>query len=204
MSGFAEVRDRRFKMSKRHLVEELEALEGELAGLNRTEDALRFSEEGFRVLVENSIQGIIVESKGRIIFANQTFAEMLGYRDTDAVRRAGSILAFVDLVDRNRLARFLDAGQDEDAASSFDAYRGIRKDGTSIWLAIRLKAVSWEGEPALLSTIADVTDEHAAHQRIADLAKFPSENPHPVLRIFPTGRVLYANVSVRRPGDFTD
>jgi len=40
----------------------------------------------------------------------------------------------------------------------------------------------------------DITDQRAAEQRVADLAKFPDENPNPVMRISATGNILYANV----------
>ncbi len=46
----------------------------------------------------------------------------------------------------------------------------------------------------------DVTEERRAHQRVLDLAKFPSENPNPVLRVSRTGAVLYANEAAHGVG----
>ncbi len=40
---------------------------------------------------------------------------------------------------------------------------------------------------------AKATDRYLANQELADLARFPSENPNPVLRVMPDGTVLYAN-----------
>ncbi len=42
-------------------------------------------------------------------------------------------------------------------------------------------------------TRAKASDRYLATQQIADLARFPSENPNPVLRVMPDGAVLYAN-----------
>ncbi|MCZ6508115.1 MAG: PAS-domain containing protein, partial [Acidobacteria bacterium] len=39
----------------------------------------------------------------------------------------------------------------------------------------------------------DVTEERAADKQVRDLAKFPSENPNPVLRIGRVGEIIYAN-----------
>ena len=39
----------------------------------------------------------------------------------------------------------------------------------------------------------DVTEERLASRRIEDLARFPAENPNPVLRVTRDGAVLYAN-----------
>ncbi|MEM7222378.1 MAG: adenylate/guanylate cyclase domain-containing protein [Pseudomonadota bacterium] len=39
----------------------------------------------------------------------------------------------------------------------------------------------------------DVTEERRARREVDSLAKFPEENPNPVLRVTPTGELLYAN-----------
>ena len=39
----------------------------------------------------------------------------------------------------------------------------------------------------------DVTEQQVVHKRAVELAKFPGENPNPVLRIAMDGKVLYAN-----------
>lgn len=41
----------------------------------------------------------------------------------------------------------------------------------------------------------DITDRKQAEEEIASLARFPSENPNPVLRLNQTGDVLYANAA---------
>ncbi len=40
---------------------------------------------------------------------------------------------------------------------------------------------------------AKTRDRYLANQELADLARFPSENPNPVLRVMPDGTMLYAN-----------
>ena len=44
----------------------------------------------------------------------------------------------------------------------------------------------------------DVTEERRAQERSRELAKFPSENPNPVLRVDAQGRSLYANDAANR------
>jgi PAS domain S-box-containing protein len=41
--------------------------------------------------------------------------------------------------------------------------------------------------------IRDITDRKIAEQEVQNLAKFPSENPYPVLRITKDGEILYSN-----------
>ncbi|MDX1574908.1 MAG: adenylate/guanylate cyclase domain-containing protein [Kiloniellales bacterium] len=44
----------------------------------------------------------------------------------------------------------------------------------------------------------EVTEERKARQEVDSLAKFPEENPNPVLRVTPRGEVLYANSAAHR------
>jgi PAS domain-containing protein len=39
----------------------------------------------------------------------------------------------------------------------------------------------------------DVTNSREADKQLADLAKFPDENPNPILRVKPDGNILFAN-----------
>ncbi len=50
------------------------------------------------------------------------------------------------------------------------------------------------GRPCkVVGAIQDVTDLRKSERKIESLAKFPSENPHPVWRLSPDGSLLYAN-----------
>ncbi len=48
-------------------------------------------------------------------------------------------------------------------------------------------------ESQLASIATDITERKKAEQEIADLARFPSENPNPVLRISGEGKILFHN-----------
>ena len=55
--------------------------------------------------------------------------------------------------------------------------------------AAALEVANRSGAP----TRAKPSDRYLANQELADLARLPSENPNPVLRVMPDGTVLYAN-----------
>ncbi len=44
---------------------------------------------------------------------------------------------------------------------------------------------------------AKASERYPADRELADLARFPSENPNPMLRVMPDGTVLYANDAAR-------
>ena len=54
-----------------------------------------------------------------------------------------------------------------------------------------VEATSRSGPPIRIKA----RDRYLANQELTDLARFPSENPNPVLRVTPEGTVLYANAA---------
>lgn len=77
--------------------------------------------------------------------------------------------------------------------------RQQRKDGTPIYT---LAAVSFiknrQGHPIGGVTVNhDITREKQREEQIRALARFPDENPNPVLRVTPDGALLYANAASR-------
>jgi PAS domain S-box-containing protein len=77
--------------------------------------------------------------------------------------------------------------------------RHTRKDGRVLTVAAKLQLVRAEdGTERVLEATHDVTERNEARERAEWLARFPRENPDPVLRIARDGTVLYANDAARR------
>lgn len=53
----------------------------------------------------------------------------------------------------------------------------------------------YNGKKAILEVFQDVTEHKQLDKQISDLARFPAENPYPVLRISQDGKIMYANAS---------
>ena len=65
--------------------------------------ALKESEERFRNLIEGSIEGICVHRDWKPLFANQSFARMLGFDTPDELIDNGSLFELVPKYERERL-----------------------------------------------------------------------------------------------------
>ncbi|MBZ0272364.1 PAS domain S-box protein [bacterium] len=65
--------------------------------------------------------------------------------------------------------------------------------GVDIPVEIRASLVDTRQGPIIVSIARDIRRRMIAEAALRDLSRFPSENPQPVLRVEPTGRVLYAN-----------
>ncbi|MBI2413803.1 MAG: EAL domain-containing protein [Deltaproteobacteria bacterium] len=79
-------------------------------------------------------------------------------------------------------------------------HRVLLLDGTMQKIVHEQAVVSFDeaGHPTrMVGTVQDVTEHRRAEQAIEGIAKFPSENPNPVLRVSEDGIVLYTNAAAR-------
>jgi PAS domain S-box-containing protein len=135
------------------------------AALEQQAEALRRSEQKFRDIIEGSIQGIVILRDFRPVFANQAYARILGLNSADEV------LALGDL--RRVMAQ--DATQGDAFWSTVMAGKldgktrraGIKTiDGRTVWTDAIGRVIEWEGEPAFLVTVIDVTERHLGEQEL--------------------------------------
>ncbi len=138
----------------------------------RTQNSLYASEERFRSLVETSLFGVCIERAGRPLFVNQAFADIFGYASSDELMALGTLDVLYPLGEPQRLAqacKHLPGGR----SPSQHEIRGIRKDGSLIWLHAHSRIVPWDDGTALQSTLIDVTlrkryEDHLQHQATFD------------------------------------
>ena len=97
------------------------------------ERALRESEERFRNLIEGSIQGIFIERDSKVLFANQAFAEIMGYDSPDQFYESFKTTEhYADLDRRKELLRLL---RENGRVDGFEIM-SIRPDGTHTEIAV--------------------------------------------------------------------
>ena len=126
-------------------------------------------ETRLRNVVASSVQGILIHRDGRPVFANQAIADIFGYRSVDDVLATESFLAFVAPAERERLRELSQrrvTAQGE--LPSTYTFQGVRRDGRKIWLENRASVTDWDGAPAVLSIVVDVTDRLATEAALTD------------------------------------
>lgn len=153
------------------------------------------AEDELRNLFDLSLDMVCIAdiNTGTLIKVNPAFERILGYTQEDLEGRS-----FLDLIHPEDVAKTNAILQEklrkgETVANFENRYRC--KDGSYRWL-------SWMShpEPERGTSYAigrDVTESRKAREEIERLARFPSENPWPVLRINKTGTILYANPASR-------
>jgi len=120
-----------------------------------TMDALSRSEEKYRQVVENANEAIAVVQDGRVRYANPQCAQLSGYSLQEL--GAGSFLDFVHGDDRPMvMANYAKRLRGEPAEPSYE-FRIINKDGLTRWVHINAVKLEWDGRPATLNFLSDIT-----------------------------------------------
>ena len=132
---------------------------------HRSQEALRVSEERYRLLVERNLAGVFVSTlDGRFLECNDAFARILGYDSRADLLGHHALEVYFSPADRDSfLAHLLPAG----SVVNFE-FRCRRKDGSPVWLLENVHLVPGErGRPALLEgTVVDVTDRKLADEKV--------------------------------------
>jgi PAS domain S-box-containing protein len=162
----------------------------------------RLESERFRhhnqLILNSTGEGIIsLDAAGKIISANLAAAAMVGWSEQALVGKP-----FHDTIHHTKadgtpypsseclVTTTLATG----AAFSVSDERYWRKDGTSFPVEYHSAPTLAGGEPnGAVLVFRDISERLEAQATIADLARFPSEDPNPVLRISREGVLLYAN-----------
>ncbi|MBY9015386.1 MAG: PAS domain S-box protein [Candidatus Lokiarchaeota archaeon] len=177
--------------------------EGEFVGIiqifiditerNKLEVAMKESEDKYRTLVEDSLEGIwVIDDKANTTFINQSMANMFGYKIDEMI--GINLYKFMD-EDGKRIAEMMFERRKQGIKEDHE-FEFIHKSGKKIFTTLRASPIfdedgNFEGAMAF---VTDITDQKLAQEKTADMARFPLENPNPILR-FSKKYVLLANNS---------
>ncbi len=135
-------------------------------------------ERRFQHLVEGSIQGIMVHRELEPHFCNEAWAALHGL-SIEEVLDMDTIVPLIAESDRERLRVDAVASLRGPEPPHRYEYRALRQNGSSIWLENLVTIVDWEGEPAILSTVLNISDRKRAeahlHQTHAELEQRVAE-----------------------------
>jgi len=157
----------------RELEESQAQLEDKSSALSNALNALKKSEERFRSLYENAVEGIFrTTTDGRFISASPSLASILGYASADElvseISFVGDQLYFCP-EDREKFKHTLDQ---EGKVSGFEVQLK-RKGGELIWVSISAKVVQDRGGNGeyFQGFVVDITERKQMAEQLAQLHK---------------------------------
>lgn len=147
-------------------------LQQEIAERRQVAKALRESEEKYRLLVETANEAIFIAQDGVIKFPNPKVFDITGYSDDDL-----TAMPFVDLIhpaDRELVAERHRQRLNGEGPPSDYAFRITTKAGIQRWVHINAALTNWEGRPATINLIRDITEQRQLEERLRQSQKIES------------------------------
>ena len=126
----------------------------------QAEDALRTSEDRYRLLVENANEAILVVQDGILKFVNQITTELIGYSGQELTSRP--FPEFIHPDDRGMVVERHLRRLKGDVFQTRYAFRLVTRDGSIKWVEIGAVLIDWEGRPATLNFLTDITERKQA------------------------------------------
>ena len=137
----------------------------DITELKRIEKALKDSEEMFRNPVENSPVGIYLYQNSCFRYINPRLASMFGYQREELIGKTLESLISCD--DRKRVTGILLNMHESQFLGRFLEFKGIKKDGTVIYLEAYASVMQYQGRTAIYGTIIDITWKKITEQKLS-------------------------------------
>jgi PAS domain S-box-containing protein len=141
-----------------------EQFEGELAERERTQEALRESDERFRSLSGAAFEAINIHDGGVLLDANEQYYAMFGYEPEELLGKQVMTLTIAP--------EAIEAVKKEIATGGVGPYEatGLRKDGTRLPMEIRVREMEYKGRKVRVAAIMDITERKQAEQALQQRA----------------------------------
>jgi len=166
----------------------------------RAQEALRESQEKFRRLVEDMNDGYCVIQDSRVIFHNETSAQMFGYSPEELEDKAiqellpAKILNELSKIHARRL-------RGEDVPAQYETILW-RKDRSSCPVELSTRMVDYGGKPAVSVVVRDISERKQAEKALQrseeKLKRYLESSPDAIYTIDLKGTFLYGNRAAER------
>lgn len=183
----------------RRAMEDLAAqIGGPLARIRTQEDQVELH-ESYRRILEKSDEIIVVMQDAQVRFATPAAARFLGHADGESLSVPAAM--FLHPEDRERVIRNSLALQSGRPAPDRETFRLLAKDGSIHHAETRRGEIEWEGRPAVLSFLVDITERAKAEKALREggeifRAVFDSAAQGIAIRNL-RGRIVQANEKMR-------
>jgi PAS domain S-box-containing protein len=193
--GLLQLNDRRKHCFTPQMIQFLEGISAAIGvALNRKQqqDALRESEEQYRLLFERNLAGVFCTTwDGRILQCNQAMAEILGFASSQEVLDSGVPNLYVSDEDR---ANFLEKLVAKGRLTNFDMTLR-RKDGSPVLVVANVTLTTQAASGGLIieGTFVDITERKRAEAEHVRLVTAIEQSAEAVMITNTAGDIEYVN-----------
>lgn len=126
------------------------------------EESLRRSEEKYRIVIENASEAIVVVQDARMIFANPATIRISGFTAEELTDKP-----FAEFIHPDDIPQVADAHlrrlQGMEAPRTYQ-FRFIDKNKHTRWVDMSTTMIQWEGRPAVLTFLSDITEARRSEE----------------------------------------
>jgi len=181
----------------------------DVSGRVKAEEALRESEETFRAMVEQSVEGIIIVNfTGMLQFANNRAWDIVEYPPDKRITETFNVLDIVSPGMRlNAVADFLKVSRGID---SFEVmYKIITFNKDERWVECIGKKISFRGLPAMLLSLRDITGrrkmDDALRENEEKFRTIFDNSPYPIsINSIPDGKFIEVNAAFLKSSGYVE
>lgn len=140
---------------------------------NRLLESLREGSDSFRYLVETAHEGIAVVQDKKLVYTNPRMCEMSGYTKAELKALATFLPLIHPSAQDEMLANYQRRLAGEKAPQRYESLF-LRKNGNSYPIEISGVAITWQGKPATLNMLTDISYRKAVEKKLQYLAHHDS------------------------------
>jgi diguanylate cyclase (GGDEF)-like protein/PAS domain S-box-containing protein len=130
--------------------------------------SLQPSEDKFRALVEQSIVGCYLIGDGRYVYVNPKFSEIFGYAPGEIIEKGITVDDLTWPADRAMVQENLRRRLTGEVQNMHYEFRGRRKDGTLVEIEVHGAGTDFDGQPAVIGVLLDVTERRRTERAMRD------------------------------------
>ena len=136
------------------------------ASTKRADDALKKTVEDYRHLIGHTDEGIVIAQDGMLRLVNPRAVEFTGYSEQELLSMPFPVLIHPD--DRALVVeRYQKRLKGEEVPSRY-AFRLNSKDGSTRWVELSVAAIEWDGHPATLNFLTDISEQKRAEEALRE------------------------------------
>ncbi len=126
------------------------------------------AQQAYLTVVNNSLQALAVLEGGRVVFGNPALEQLSG-RSLEELKAMTpeQVLAMVHPADRGWVAEWMQRRLADEPVPPLSEFRFIHKDGGTRWVRAMAQRIEFAGQPAILVSFADISEERRRGERLA-------------------------------------